>query len=247
MSRADVVSSFVTLDVWRIPGRRIPAVAWRFAADRRRLRRLPGVSFAKLLGTGRGFGPGSADPTRWAAVLAWDDDAAAGHFDSAGPARRWHELAVAHCRLDLVPLTSRGSWAGRAPFRPGQPAGDTPILALTRARLRPSRAVAFWRALRSPARAVCQAHGLLAAFGIGEAPIGWQGTVSLWRTERDLVEFAYRHPDHRRVIDATLRRRWYAEELFARFAVVAVTGDRDVIGWCGEEDGPVQDPMSARR
>ena len=46
-------------------------------------------------------------------------------------------------------------------------------------------------------RAAAGAPGLLAAFGIGEAPIGWQGTVSLWRSAGDLVEFAYRHPDHR--------------------------------------------------
>jgi hypothetical protein len=120
------------------------------------------------------------------------------------------------------------------------------MLALTRARLRPGQVPTFWRALRPAARAVMQAPGLLAAFGIGEAPIGWQGTVSLWRSERDLVEFAYQHPDHRRVVDETPVRQWYAEELFARFTVVAVSGDRDVIGWCGEEDGSVQAPMSAR-
>jgi hypothetical protein len=83
------------------------------------------------------------------------------------------------------------------------------------------------------AAATSDADGLLAAFGIGEAPIGWQGTVSLWRSRRDLVEFAYRQPDHRRVIERTPEVGWYAEELYARFAVDRVDGDPAVIG-CAE-------------
>ena len=55
------------------------------------------------------------------------------------------------------------------------------MLALTRARLRPSRARSFWRAVPPVAAGAADAPGLLAAFGIGEAPIGWQGTVSVWR------------------------------------------------------------------
>jgi hypothetical protein len=218
------------------------------ATDRHRLRRLPGVRFAKLLGTARAFGPLSADPTRWAALVAWDRADAAAAFDASGPARGWRALASAYCRLDLHPLASRGSWAGQSPFQPAgtnQPAGTTqPVtatLVLTRARLRPTRALPFWRAQAAPARALAGAPGLISAFGIGEAPIGWPGTVSLWRDADRLVEFAYRHPAHRRVIAETLERRWYAEEMFARFAVVAVAGDQDVIGWgAQEEDGSVR-------
>jgi hypothetical protein len=54
--------------------------------------------------------------------------------------------------------------------------------------------------------------------------------VSLWDSDRDLVEFAYRHPDHRRVLDRTPAARWYVEDLYARFAVDR-DGDRRVIGW----------------
>jgi hypothetical protein len=81
------------------------------------------------------------------------------------------------------------------------------------------------------AREIAAAPGLLARFGIGEAPIGWQGTVSVWRTSADLTAFAYRQPEHRAVIERTPADRWYAEDLFARFAVLDVSGDRDVLGW----------------
>ena len=75
------------------------------------------------------------------------------------------------------------------------------------------------------------APGLLARFGVGEAPVGWQGTVSVWRSAADLTAFAYRQPEHRAVIARTPADRWYAEELFARFAVRDISGDQAVLGW----------------
>ena len=42
--------------------------------------------------------------------------------------------------------------------------------------------------------------GLFIAFGIGEAPIGVQGTFSLWRDSAALTRFAYHGEPHRTVI-----------------------------------------------
>ncbi|MEV7231717.1 monooxygenase [Polymorphospora sp. NPDC051019] len=237
--RSDV-PELVTLHVWRIPRRAVPRALVRMAVDPRRLRALPGVRFGKLLGTGTGtgFGPTDADPTRWAAVTVWDDPAAADGFDESPVARSWRRIAAAGVRVDLRPVTSRGEWSGVRPF--GAPPGGAtsgPVLALTRARLRPSRALTFWRAVPPVARALHAAPGLVARFGIGEAPVGWQGTVSVWRSATDLVEFAYRHPEHRAAITRTPVERWYAEELFARFEVRDVVGDRSVLGWTGPDAG----------
>ena len=212
----------VTLHVWRVPRLAAAAAMLRLAFGRRPP---PGVRFAKLLGTGSGrsFGPGDFDLTRYAAVTVSD-----GPVSYPG----WDRLAVAAARVDLEPLVSRGSWAGVAPF--GDPAGghrDGLVLALTRARLRPAKALTFWRAIAPVAREVAGAPGLLARFGIGEAPIGWQGTVSVWRDATDLTRFAYRQPEHRAVIARTPADRWYAEELFARFAVRGIDGDKAVLGW----------------
>jgi hypothetical protein len=223
----------VTLHVWRVPWRAAGAGMLRMATEPRRLRALPGVRFAKMLGTGRGttFGPGDGDPTRFAAVIVWDTPEAADTPDGADRVDRpWARARRA--RLDLSPLSSRGLWSGIAPF--GDPPGgrtDGPVLALTRARLRPARALTFWRAIPPVAREVAAAPGLLAGFGAGEAPIGWQGTVSVWRSTADLTAFAYRQPGHRAVVARTPADRWYAESLFARFAVLGVSGDRGVLGW----------------
>jgi hypothetical protein len=192
-------------------------------------KRRPGTGFVKLLGTGTGFGPGRPDPTRWAALAVHDGPPP----DFPG----WARLAAASCRLDLLPLASRGTWGGRRPFEPARVTSTGPVLALTRARLRPARAVTFWRSIGPVAAGLAGSAGLLAAFGIGEAPIGWQGTVSVWRRPTDLEQFAYRHPEHVRAIRRTATTRWYAEELFARFAVTNVVGESGVIGWDREPSG----------
>nr|WP_205807601.1 monooxygenase [Micromonospora sp. HNM0581] len=233
----------VTLHVWRIAPTALGSALTRMAVDPRRLRALPGVRFGKLLGTGTGtgFGPTDADLTRWAALTVWDSPAAAARFADSPVARAWSGLARADVRLDLRPLTSRGQWSGRQPF--GAPAGGRatgPVLALTRARLRPTRALTFWRAVPPVATALHAAPGLLARFGVGEAPLGWQGTVSVWRDPADLVAFAYRHPQHRAAITRTETQRWYAEELFARFEVRDVVGDRAVLGWVTDDGDPAK-------
>jgi hypothetical protein len=216
----------VTLHVWRVPRRKIGAAFLRMARDPRRLRSLPGVTFAKLLGTSAGntFVPGEADWTRYAAVIVWDGPP----VDVDGG---WARIAESSARVDLTPLTSRGTWSGRAPFGVPQGKTDGPVLALTRARLRPSKALTFWNAVPPVTAELHAAEGLLARFGIGEAPIGWQGTATLWRSTADLLGFAYRQPQHRAVIARTPTDNWYAEDLFARFAIREISGDRAVLGW----------------
>jgi hypothetical protein len=222
----------VTLHVWRVRRRSIPSALRRVAREPRRLRKLPGVRFAKLLGTGTGtsFGPGDADLTRYAAVVAWN-----GTPDPDAVEQRWKRIAVGSARLDLTPMTARGTWSGATPF--GFPLGGRTggmVLAMTRARLRPRKVPTFWRAISPVAAELAAAPGLLARFGVGEAPIGWQGTVSVWRSTTDLTGFAYRQPEHRAVIARTPAERWYAEDLFARFAVREISGDREVLGWQAE-------------
>jgi hypothetical protein len=220
------MTEVVALHVWRVPRRAVGSALLRMAFARHHL---AGLRFGKFLGTGTGqtFGPGDADPTRWAAITVSDS-----------PVRFpvWDRIATSQARVDLEPLISRGTWSGRTPFTPTGRRPGGMVLALTRARLRPARALRFWRAVPSVAPEVAAAPGLLARFGVGEAPIGWQGTVSVWRDAAGLTAFAYRQPGHRAAIARTPADRWYAEELFARFAVHEISGDRSVLGWAqGQE------------
>jgi hypothetical protein len=82
----------------------------------------------------------------------------------------------------------------------------------------------FWAAVPPVTEALHASPGLRLAVGIGEAPIGLQGTFSVWDGADALRAFAYRDATHREVIGRTATDGWYTEELFARFAVVQATG-----------------------
>ncbi|MGY1618791.1 monooxygenase [Geodermatophilus sp. SYSU D00691] len=217
----------VTLHVWGVPGRAVPAAVARMATDRRPLRRSPGLRFAKLLGTGSGrtFTVRDADPRRWAVLAVWDDDAAADAFDRGRTVAGWLRLADEQWRARLRPLAARGRWSRREPFGSPRPRRwDGPVAAVTRARLVPRKAVTFWRAVPPVATDLHAGPGLRFALGIGEAPLGLQGTFSVWESAAALNAFAYDRPAHAAAVAATAREGWYAEELFARFALLDAAG-----------------------
>jgi hypothetical protein len=217
----------VTLHLWGVPRRAVPAALLRMAVDRSAVRRLPGVGFAKLLGTGSGrtFTVTDADPCRWGLLTVWDDDAAAAGFDDSGPARRWRGLADEEWSVRLRPLAARGRWSRREPFgRPRPRRWDGPVAAVTRARLAPRKAVTFWRAVPPVSADLHAGPGLRFALGIGEAPVGLQGTFSVWSSAAALNGFAYDRAAHAAVVRRTAEEGWYTEELFARFAVLSSQG-----------------------
>jgi hypothetical protein len=226
----EAVPELVTLHLWRVPRRAVPAAVLRMGVDRRAVRGAAGVRFAKLLGTGDGatFTPRDADPRRWGLLASWADRASARAFERSAVAAGWGRLAEETWRVELRPLSARGRWSGREPF--GAPAGgrwDGPVAAVTRARLRPTRTRAFWRAVPPVAADLRAQPGLRLAVGIGEAPVGLQGTFSLWESAAALRRFAYAGAAHSAVVARTGPERWYAEELFARFAVEAAHGSVD--------------------
>ena len=226
----------MTLHLWRVERRSVPQALLRMGLDRARMRRMPGVRFAKLLGTGDGrtFTVRDADPLRWGLLTTWADTQAARAFERSAVAGSWAELAVESWRVDLRPVAARGTWSGRTPFGDPTPVRSRgPVAALTRARLRPVAAAGFWRAVPPVSGDLRDRPGLRTAVGIGEAPVGLQGTFSLWESGEAVRDFA-RGPAHAAVVARTGPEKWYAEELFARF---------DVVGSDGTLDG--RDPLEA--
>jgi hypothetical protein len=231
----------VTLHLWGVAGRHVPWALSRMALHRKLLRPVdvPGLRFAKLLGTGHGhrFTPTDADPRHWALIASWDTARHAAAFESGRLVSSWDARSVESWRLQLRPLTSHGRWSGATPFgAPEAQTGATPDLVeagsnmagpcaiLTRARLAPSKMITFWRAVPPVAAELAGAKGLRFARGIGEAPIGLQATFSVWDDLDAAASFAYRSPAHLQVIERTIETRWYAEQLFARFAVIDSRG-----------------------
>lgn len=227
-----------TLHLHRIGAAQVPAALVRTAIDRFVFARTPGVRFAKCLGCGDGttFGVTDADLTTWGHLVVWDDPRDLARFEATSPvARGWAAIATDTWRADLRALRSQGSWSGRAPFGPtGAASSDGPVAAITRARLAIGHWRAFWDAVPPVAADLAGAEGLAFRIGIGEAPIGLQGTFSVWRDTTALTDFAYRRSPHREVIDRTQSEGWYAEELFARFALVQATGTLGGVDPLGE-------------
>ncbi len=201
--------------------------------DRRGIRRVRGLRFAKLLGTGSGqtFAMRDADPRHWALLTVWDGPADAAAFHCGPVHRAWQRLADEQLSVSMVPVAARGQWSGAEPFAvpahepappPGLAAG--PMAAITRARLRPSRMIGFWRAVPPVAAELRSSPGLLMAMSMGEAPVGLAGTFSLWSSGDEMSRFARASPAHAAAIRRTEPQRWFAEELFARFAVQSAHG-----------------------
>jgi hypothetical protein len=222
----DAVTPVVTVHLWGVPTRRVPGAVRRMLTQRRVLQQAHGLTFAKLLGTGSGrtFTPGDADPHHWGVLACWSSPAAATAFDAGSVVRSWSAISEERLRLVLRPLSAKGSWSGRQPFgNPAEPATG-PVAALTRARLTTRRTVTFWRAVPPVVADLHAQPGLRLALGVGEAPFGLQGTLSLWDDAAALTGFAYSGDAHSEVVRRTATAGWYAEELFARFAVEAVEG-----------------------
>ncbi|MBA2769827.1 MAG: monooxygenase [Sporichthyaceae bacterium] len=186
-----------------------------------------GPEFTKLLGTGDGrtFTARDADLGHWGILATWRTPADAAAFEDGPVARSWSRIATERLRVDLRPLSSRGQWSRRRPFGDPMPTPyDGPVAAVTRARIRPRRLLTFWRSVPPVSADLHRCAGLRLAVGIGEAPIGVQGTFSLWDSVPALTEFAHRRAPHVEAVRRTAEVGWYAEELFARFAVLAVDG-----------------------
>jgi heme-degrading monooxygenase HmoA len=99
--------------------------------------------------------------------------------------------------------------------------GCSLIAVLTRATIRPRALLDFWRHVPQTRDRLRQhADELLFGIGVGELPLIQQCTISVWRNADAVNQYAYRDSGHREVVKLTRQRKWYSEELFARFAVV---------------------------
>ena len=210
---------------WKLRDRKVGFALLHMALDRRVIRKFSGVRFAKMLGTGKGetFTPRDADAQRWGALAViekYQIDA----LDNSKIVKRWRKNSADEVRYLLDPISSHGLWAKTNPFAYSAVQTDGEVIAITRARIKWFQNFRFWRAVPPVTQSLHSSPGLIKTIGIGEAPIGLQGTFSHWQTGAALRNFAYKGAAHQEAIAATERHQWYAEELFARFAVRDIRG-----------------------
>ena len=52
-------------------------------------------------------------------------------------------------------------------------------------------------------------------------PFIHQATLSIWRNEFDINQFAYAKKDHSDIIKKTRTNNWYGEDMFTRFYLIS--------------------------
>ena len=210
---------------WRISKVALPIAILNMASNKLMLKKIPGTTFIKLLGTGKGetFTPKDADQYRWGILVTINEDKL-DKLEKSLVLKLWRKISSNEYRAILKPISSHGYWSGKQPFEVEKFEWSGKIAAITRARIVWRKNFQFWRAVPPVTLSLHQSQGLLAAIGIGEAPIGLQGTFSIWESGAALREFAYKGNAHVEAIKATESNKWYSEELFARFAVIAEQG-----------------------
>ncbi len=186
----------------------------------KKLQRIPGQQFYKLLGSGKNrFNP-LPDWGVYAILQVWDREADAdAFFKSASVFGNYKTRSAEHWVLYLKQIMSRGQWGGANPFEPSATLEkNNPYLAvITRATIKTRLLVRFWRYVPSSQENLWDNPGLLYTKGIGEVPVKQMATFSVWKDKRFLDSFAYQSKAHTQAIKMTRNLNWYSEELFSRF------------------------------
>ena len=198
-------------------------VLGQMGAARFSLPRIEGLQFWKLCGsgTGEGFTP-RPNWSTWAILGVWADQSSAQAGLERPPFVRWRAKAAESTTFFLEPFSARGHWSGARPFTPDGES-DGPIAAMTRATVKPSRALRFWGRVPDISAKVGNDPNVLFKIGIGEVPLLHQVTFSIWPDEACMAAFARRGP-HAEAIRAVRDEGWFNEELYARFRIAGTMG-----------------------
>ncbi len=199
---------------------------WMMGQARLSLPRVPGIGFWKLCGSGKneGFTP-QAVPEVFAILCSWPDEATArAQTQSAAIFNRYRTRASESWTIYLETTSARGVWSGKSPFSASRKEQRGPLAALTRATVKPSRALKFWEQAPNVNKLIDGDPNVVFKIGIGEIPLLHQVTFSIWPDTSKMAEFARRSGPHADAIDAVRKGNWFAEELYARFAILGDAG-----------------------
>ena len=197
------------------------------------LQGIAGLTFFKLLGSGgkSGF---SAVPNFGTYVLfcVWDSEKNAANFFEHHPFfKTYTSRSTESFTVYSNAAESHGSWDGIQPFSSQAKLElSQPILVLTRARIRLRKLPSFWSNVAQVSHSLNDYKGVLFSIGVGEWPLIQQATISIWETQAEMIDYAYKNEEHKNVIKLTRKLNWYKEEMFARFQPYKLKGQ-----WNGED------------
>lgn len=188
--------------------------------------RMAEVGFWKLCGsgTGEGFTP-VPNTAVWAILATWpSEEAARRRIATETVYRRWRRNAEESYTIYLSPASARGAWSRVQPFHVEDKHISGPVVALTRATVRPAAILKFWGRVPKIEAVIGEDPNVMFKIGIGEVPWLHQVTFSIWPDADAMANFARKDGPHARAIRAVRDEGWFNEELYARFRLLGAEG-----------------------
>jgi len=192
------------------------------------LKAVDGLKFYKLLGSGQdGFKP-QPDWSVYGLLQVWEnEDKAKAFLKQSRLVEKFQKHSHRFSVLYLKSIKAHGLWSGTEPFNKSQTLSSTPkaVAIITRASIKTSQLLRFWKYVPETQRAIQNAKGLLYTKGMGEFPIWEMATLSVWDSMENAKAYAYSTDAHAKAIKMTREYNWYKEELFSRFEVYKTEGN----------------------
>ncbi len=217
----------------RLESKAVPWGLSRLVRGERALGDVPGLRFARVLGSGRGGGFGLMPGLDHQGLICFfnDEDSARAFARDAPLLSAYRERADESLLALLRASSCRGSWSGATLAATAPTSDSAPIAALTRASIRLRHAARFWRHAPATHDGIARAPGCRLAIGLGEAPLLRQATFSLWDNAAAMDAYA-RSGAHLAAIRGAYEQGWFRESMFVRFVPISIEGR-----WQGQRYG----------
>lgn len=184
------------------------------------------VSFYKMLGTGGKGGFIYPDLSVYSLLCVWKKSEFLNEFiENSNHAKEIKKKAKKRIDYIMEPIFSNGLWDNINPFKVNEnreSKKENKIGVITRGKIKLSKQIDFWLNVSSASDAIKNADGVEFYKGIGELPLLSQATFSVWKNHKSISDFAYKNSAHSEIIKKTKERRWYSEDLFARFEIIEI-------------------------
>ena len=184
------------------------------------LSRTEGLSFYRLMGSGKGkgFNP-RPDWSIYSLLQVWDNQEEADiFFNSSSLIQMYRSHTKEIFTLHMKNISAGGTWVGKNPFEKGTDLDtNLPIAIITRATIKWNWLFRFWKYVPTSEQGLEGNEGLIYTKGVGEVPVVQMATFSLWKNFDAVKQFAYNSKQHKEAITRTRKNEWYKEELFSRF------------------------------
>lgn len=205
-------------------------VIGQMAYSRLPLSRMQDLQFYKLLGSGteEGFTP-RPNTAVWGIFTVWPDEATARQRIANEPLfKAWRDKADENWTVFLDPIAAKGKWGGKVPFTSNKYDSDAapegPVVALTRAQVKLGAATRFWSRVPNISKMIGSDPNVVFKIGMGETPLLYQMTFSIWPDGKTMAAFARGNTYHGQAVKAAYGEKWLVENFFARFRLLGTEG-----------------------